>query len=126
MRGLIAAACLIGALPSGARAHEIPLNTVPGLLENCTQRFEDDAEYEHHLGLCLGFIKGVANAWQVAAALADDEGLMWCYPEERDAPLNQELIDITVRELRDAPADGFSAIIVIAALRRAYPCPAQQ
>lgn len=111
------------ALQTPAFAHDIMTNTRDGLLENCTQRYEQDTEYEHHLGVCIGYIKGVANAWYVASAAVGDEKMMWCLPE-RDTPSNKDLIDIVVRELRAAKQDLPSALLVIAAFKQAYPCTA--
>lgn len=39
------------------------INTGAGLLENCTfdARAAGQADREYHLGLCIGFIKGVTN-----------------------------------------------------------------
>ena len=99
---------------------EAVINTGAGLLANCTfdataSGQEDD---EFHLGLCIGFIKGVVNSWT-------EQGFgQVCPPDSLD---NQQLRDVVVTWLRahpkarDAPAVGS----VLAAVTEAFPCVAQ-
>lgn len=96
------------------------INTGTGLLENYTfdGRASNQADIEFHLGLCIGFIKGVTNAW------TEQSPGKICPPDELD---NEKLRDAVVTWLRshpeslDAPAVG----AVVAATTGAFPCKAE-
>lgn len=94
------------------------INTGVGLLENCTVDAPDAGEAEFHLGLCIGFIKGVTNTWVEQRP----DGI--CPPEQLD---NQALRDIVVNWLRSHPkALGAPAVgSVVAAVTEAFPCREQ-
>lgn len=96
------------------------INTGAGLLENCTfeSRASTQAELEYHLGLCIGFIKGVANAW------AEQNPGKICAPDELD---NGRLRDVVVTWLRSHPQSlGKPAVgSVISATTAEFPCRAQ-
>lgn len=110
----IGALLLSGASP--ADAHNILINTGRGLLENCTYESDSQPEIEYHFGLCVGFIKGVGNAW----AIRND--VRWCINVALD---NRQLTAAIVTRLRllpDSTLDGPSAPMVIAAMESAFPC----
>lgn len=95
------------------------INTAAGLLTNCTfdARTANPAESEFHLGLCIGFIKGVTNAW------SEQYPGRICAPVELD---NERLRDVVVSWLRSHPGtpDAPAVRPVIAAISSAFPCPA--
>jgi len=96
------------------------INTGTGLLENCTSgaAASDQADREYHLGLCIGFIKGVTNT------LAEQKLGEICPPDELT---NEGLKDVVVNWLREhpefleAPAVG----AVVSATTEAFPCHAE-
>jgi hypothetical protein len=96
------------------------INTGAGLLENCTidPAASGQAERDYHLGLCIGFIKGVTNT------LSEQRLGEICPPNELT---NEGLKDVVVAWLRkhpeflDAPAVG----AVVSATTEAYPCEAK-
>lgn len=107
---------IIGTIPKPAMAHEIPLNTLRGLIQNCTLQDDDQGEVEHHTGLCLGFIKGVTNA------LAVHNQLKVCAPSALE---NGDLIEAVMSRARKAPKellDESSAMFVEIVLQNAFPC----
>jgi hypothetical protein len=109
-----AAGCL--SLSSPAPAHEIPLNTGEGLIANCDYESSDQADAEHHLGLCLGFIKGVSNSYQAAHILD------LCAPPSMD---NEDLISAAVSRMKRLPDDilkASSAEILKYVLADAFAC----
>lgn len=100
-----------------AQAHDIPVNTGTGLLANCTIRDDDQSEVEHHVGVCLGFIKGVGNTWVLNNPTA------WCLPANFE---NKALIDAVVSRLQLLPKslrDEPSAPLIVSAIEAAYHCP---
>ena len=99
-----------------ASAHEIPVNTVQGLVKNCTLEDQSQAEVEHHAGLCIGFIKGVTNA------LAMHKMLKVCVPEGLE---NGDLIEAVLTRAKALPGDMQdlpSAALVQLSLENAFPC----
>ena len=96
------------------------VNTSSGLLENCTvdAAASGKAERDYHLGLCIGFIKGVTNT------LSEQRLGEFCPPDDLT---NEDLKDIVVTwlrghpELLDAPAVG----AVVSATTEAFPCATQ-
>ena len=96
------------------------INTGAGLLENCStdQTASSQAERDFHLGLCLGFIKGVTNT------LAEQELGEICPPDDLT---NEKLKEVVVTWLNsnpqflDAPAVG----AVVAATTQAFACESQ-
>lgn len=96
------------------------INTGSGLLENCSYdaRASSQADLEFHLELCIGFIKGVTNAW------TEQSPGEICPPDELD---NERLRDVVIDWLRshpesfDAPAVG----AVVSAATEAFPCNAK-
>ena len=117
MRPVGVIAALVGlAVPVPASSHEIPLNTIEGLMSNCSLEDDDRREIEHHTGLCLGFIKGVSNT------LAVHELLNVCAPDGLE---NGDLIEVIMsraRLLSDDTLDLPSAAFVQLALEDAFPC----
>lgn len=116
MRKVAAAFVLLATIPSPSAAHEIPVNTVGGLVANCTLDDPDPKELEHHLGVCIGFIKGVTNA------LAMHDMLNVCPPANFD---NRQLIDAVIEgtdRMSDEILDLPSAAFVEIALERQFPC----
>lgn len=93
------------------------INTGAGLLENCTYdaKASDQADLEFHLGLCIGFIKGVTNA------SAEQRTGQFCPPGELD---NEELRAVVVNWLRSHPeaVDGSAVGSVLSATTEAFPC----
>jgi hypothetical protein len=95
------------------------INTGAGLLENCTfdAAASGQADGEYHLGLCIGFIKGVTNT------VAEQKLGGICPPDELT---NEGLRDVVVAWLRahpqflGAPAVG----AVVSATAEAFPCAA--
>lgn len=121
--GLIGAMALIvaQATPPVANGQPEPvINTGAGLLENCT--VDDVAsgqpERDFHLGLCIGFIKGVTNT------LSEQRLGEICPPDELT---NDGLKDVVVAWLRkhpeflEAPAVG----AVVSATTEAFACKAE-
>jgi len=96
------------------------INTGAGLLENCTfdDRASSQADLEFHLGLCIGFIKGVTNAWDQL-----NPGRI-CAPDDLS---NQDLRDVVVRWLRSRPEslDQPAVGSVVSAATEAFPCNAR-
>ena len=94
------------------------INTGIGLLDNCTVDAAAVGEAEFHLGLCIGFIKGVTNTW----VEQKPDGI--CPPEQLD---NQALRDVVVNWLRSHPKSlGAPAVgSVVAAVTEAFPCREQ-
>ena len=96
------------------------INTGAGLLENCTYdaRASGQADLEFHLGLCIGFIKGVTNAW------AEQNASQFCPPDELD---NEELRAVVVNWLRSHPdaLDSSAVGSVLSATTEAFPCNAK-
>ena len=96
------------------------INTGAGLLENCTvdAGVSGKAEREYHLGLCIGFIKGVTNT------LSEQRLGDICPPDDLT---NEGLKDVVVTWLRkhpeflSAPAVG----AVVSATTEAFPCGAK-
>lgn len=115
-RAAFAAAALVACAATPALAHEIPVNTGEGLLRNCTLKDDGAGEVEHHLGLCLGFVKGVTNT------LAAQRQLKVCPPATLG---NDDLLMAVVSRMKLLPADLMresSAIIVQTALEDAFRC----
>ena len=96
------------------------INTGAGLLENCTYdaKAAGQADLEFHLGLCIGFIKGVTNAW------AEQSTGEFCPPDELD---NEELRAVIVNWLRSHPEalDASAVGSVLSATTEAFPCDAK-
>ena len=107
------------ASPGSESQPEPVVNTGAGLLENCTYdgKASSQADLEFHLGLCIGFIKGVTNAW----AEQNPGGI--CPPDDVD---NEDLRDVVVVWLRTHPealaAPAVAAVVV--ATTEAFPCGA--
>ena len=124
MIGALLAALALSATqapPSVSNSQPEPVvNTSAGLLENCTYdaRASGQAELEFHLGLCIGFIKGVTNAW------AEQRGGEFCPPDDLD---NEELRAVVVNWLRSHPEalDASAVGSVISATTEAFPCDAK-
>ena len=123
MTGGLALLALMAAqmLPQAPEVRMEPvINTGAGLLENCTvdAAASGKAERDYHLGLCIGFIKGVTNT------LSEQRLGEICPPYELT---NEGLKDVVVAWLRkhpeflDAPAVG----AVVSATTEAYPCGAK-
>ncbi len=100
---------------------EYQLGTVDGLLKACTHRADSQAEAEYHFGSCMGFIRGVRMAFETLAAANGKQFV--CPPDDVQ---NVEIWSAIVAELRQGTAkpDGASAIVVIEALEKNFPCPA--
>ena len=120
---LLAAFALIAmqAIPPTSEPRPEPVvNTGAGLLENCTYdgKASSQADLEFHLGLCIGFIKGVTNAW----AEQNPGGI--CPPDDVD---NEDLRDVVVVWLRSHPEslDAPSVGAVLSAVTTAFPCNAE-
>lgn len=96
------------------------INTGAGLLENCTYdaKASSPADLEFHLGLCIGFIKGVTNTW------AEHNPRQVCPPDEVN---NDKLRSVVVDWLRLHPealaAPAVAAVVV--ATTEAFPCGAE-
>lgn len=96
------------------------INTGRGLLENCT--FDDkalgEADLEFHVGLCIGFIKGVTNTW------ADHNPREICPPDEVN---NETLIGVVVSWLRAHPEalDAPAVAAVVVSTTEAFHCGAE-
>ena len=113
------------AAPPVANSQPEPvINTGAGLLENCSvdAAASGKAERDYHLGLCIGFIKGVTNT------LSEQRLGDICPPDDLT---NEGLKDVIVTWLRkhpeflSAPAVG----AVVSATTEAFPCgkkPAQE
>ena len=95
------------------------INTGAGLLENCTYdaKASSPADLEFHLGLCIGFIKGVTNTW------AEHNPRQVCPPDE---VTNEKLRSVVVDWLHTHPealaAPAVAAVVV--ATTEAFPCGA--
>jgi hypothetical protein len=95
------------------------INTGAGLLENCTYdaKASSPADLEFHLGLCIGFIKGVTNTW------AEHNPREVCPPDE---VTNEKLRSVVVDWLQTHPealAEPAVAAVVVATTE-AFPCGA--
>lgn len=119
--GLVSLALVSGQTPPAPEIRIEPvINTGAGLLENCTvdAAASGKAEREYHLGLCIGFIKGVTNT------LSEQRLGDICPPDDLT---NEGLKDVVVAWLRkhpeflDAPAVG----AVVSATTEAFPCEAK-
>lgn len=120
--GLLAALTLTAmqAVPSVSDIRSEPvINTGTGLLENCTYdaKASSQADLEFHLGLCIGFIKGVTNAW------GEQNPGKICAPDELD---NEKLKDVVISWLRSHPESLDEPVVgsVISATNEAFPCNA--
>lgn len=120
--GCSAATLLVGcATPATGLTHalDFPINTRNGLLSSCrysdiSSAKPDAGEEEYHLGLCIGFIKGVTNTW---AEMHPDQ---ICPPESLT---NEDLRAVVIKGLRSAPDDEASgAEAVLASTIAAFPC----
>lgn len=119
--GLVLLALLAAQNASRAPAVRIEpvINIGSGLLENCTfdAAASGEAERDYHLGLCIGFIKGVTNT------LSEQRLGDICPPDDLT---NEDLKDVVVAwlrqhpELLSAPAVG----AVVSATAEAFPCEA--
>ena len=120
MRRIAILAALTFALPQPVSAHIIPVNNLEGLVQNCTMDDADRSETEHHMGLCLGFIKGVTNT------LAVHELLKVCIPSTLE---NGDLIEAVIsraRLLKDIDLQRMpAALFVQVALENAFACPSR-
>lgn len=96
------------------------INTGAGLLENCTYdaKASGQADLEFHLGLCIGFIKGVTNTW------AEHNPREICPPDEVN---NEKLRSLVVNWLRTHPEalDAPAVAAVVVATTEAFPCGAE-
>lgn len=119
--GLVFLALVAGQTPLEPAVQTEPvINTGSGLLENCAvdPAASGQAERDYHLGLCIGFIKGVTNT------LSEQRLGEICPPDELT---NEGLKDVVVAWLRkhpeflDAPAVG----AVVSATTEAFPCEAK-
>ena len=105
--------------PVPGSTSEPVINTGAGLLENCTvdAAASGKPERDYHLGLCIGFIKGVTNT------LSEQRLGEFCPPDDLT---NEGLKDVVVAWLRmhpeflAAPAVGG----VVSATTEAFPCEA--
>ena len=106
--------------PVSEKPPEPVINTGAGLLENCTYdaKASSPADGEFHLGLCIGFIKGVTNTW------AEHNPREVCPPAE---VTNEKLRSVVVDWLRLHPeALGAPAVAaVVVATTEAFPCGAK-
>jgi hypothetical protein len=117
MRALAILLTLAATVPTPALGHEIPVNTVQGLVQNCTLEDDDQTETEHHLGLCLGFIKGVTNALGVHNLLKA------CPPSGlENGDLMQAVLTPAQRLKQSDQAKMPSAMFVQVVLENAFPC----
>ena len=121
--GLLAALGLLvtqAAPPVSDSQPEPVINTGTGLLENCTfdAKASSQADLEFHLGLCIGFIKGVTNAW------AEQHPGGICPPDDLD---NEKLRDVVVNWLRSHPAALAASAVgaVQSATTEAFSCRAE-
>jgi hypothetical protein len=96
------------------------INTGAGLLENCTYdaKASGQADLEFHLGLCIGFIKGVTNTW------AEHNPREICPPDE---VTNEKLRSLVVDWLRSHPEalEATAVAAVVVATTEAFPCGAE-
>ena len=116
--GLVGALVLVAA-PSAVHAHDIKISSATGLLANCTYQSEDPAEFEYHLGFCLGFIKAIMNTHPT-------HGETFCIPDELD---NGGLIRVMREALYRLPPEMMGApshLVVGAAFEVAFPCPTDE
>ena len=108
---------LQSAAPGPESQPEPVINTGTGLLENCTYdaKASGQADLEFHLGLCIGFIKGVTNTW------AEQNPGKVCAPDDLD---NERLRDVVVTWLRSHPESlgGPAVGAVVSAVTTAFPC----
>lgn len=117
---LLAAAAwlVIQPAPQGSEEQSEPVvNTGAGLLENCTfdAAASNPAEAEFHLGLCIGFIKGVTNTW------AEQNPGKIC---PTDNVNNEHLREMVVNWLRAHPEALAAPAVgsVLSATIEAFPC----
>lgn len=117
---IVAASIGMSALGTPARSIEFPLNTGNGLLAACTYESPDQAEVEYHFGTCIGFIKGVTNAYAISESVAG-RPVPICARANVD---NGQIRDVVVKALQALPEirDQASAPIVMAAMVLAFPC----
>jgi len=116
----LASLAMQAAPPVADSPPEPVINTGRGLLENCT--FDDKAsgaaDLEFHLGLCIGFIKGVTNTW------AEHNPREICPPDEVD---NETLRSVVVNWLQLHPEalDAPAVAAVVVSTTEAFPCSAE-
>lgn len=103
------------AVPESPR--EPVINTGAGLLENCTVDVAAvrQSDVEYHLGLCIGFIKGVTNT------LSEQQLGEICPPEDLT---NETLKDVVVAWLRKHPQFQSAPAVgaVVSATTEAFSC----
>lgn len=121
MKNSVIVFCALASMvfPLRVEAHEIPVNTLDGFIQNCTLSDPDQSEVEHHYGLCVGFVKGVGNA------LAVHELLKVCLPAGLE---NGDLIEAILAPARKAPSSlrsESSAMFIQIVLENAFPCGKQ-
>ena len=124
MFGTLLAALTLTAMqpvpPASDVRPEPVINTGSGLLENCTfdAKASSEADLEFHLGLCIGFIKGVTNTW------AEHNPRRICPPDE---VTNERLRALIVDWLRAHPEalDATAVAAVVVATTEAFPCKAE-
>lgn len=124
MFGTLLAALTVTAMqpvpPVSVVRPEPVLNTGSGLLENCTfdAQASSQPDQEFHLGLCIGFIKGVTNTW------AEHNPRRICPPDE---VTNEELRAVVVDWLKTHPQalDAPSVAAVVVSTTEAFPCKAE-
>jgi Rap1a immunity proteins len=112
----------LASAPARAESVEFSLNTGNGLLSACTFASDEQTEVEYHFGTCIGYIKGVTNAFAVLQ-LAQGSKVPYCARENMD---NGQLRDIVVKALRENPEqrDQTPVPAILGAMKRAFPCPA--
>jgi len=98
-----------------AYAHEIRISSASGLLANCTYQSDDLAEFEYHLGFCLGFIKAVMNTHPT-------HGVTFCIPASLDNGGLVRVIRDAIYRLPPEMSDAPSHFVIGAAFEAAFPC----
>lgn len=117
IRVSILAAILTTVFTAPAEAHDIPINTGIGLLANCTYQSDDPTEIEFHIGVCVGFIKGVTNSVALQRG-----GSNWCAPQNMN---NRQLIDavlIPLRSYQVRQLEAPSPPLITAAIDKSFKC----
>ena len=119
--GLVFLALITGQTPPAPAVRIEPvINTGSGLLANCTvdPAASGQAERDYHLGLCIGFIKGVSNT------LSEQRLGDICPPDELT---NEGLKDVVVTWLQKHPEFLASPAVgaVVSATTEAFPCQAK-
>lgn len=114
-------------------AQEFPEDSGNAFLRLCSGaekgQLNDDSDEQLNIMACIGYVKGVIHGmWLECGAAEAQTGrtISKPYCQANDVE-NGQIVRIVLKYIRDNPADANkpTALLIIRALAKAYPCPSK-